>query len=134
MPSRVGIDLVAVSAIEDALRDQGESYLERVFTAAEVAYAAGSPRRAVRLAERFAAKEAVVKVLRPDVETPLPWTTIEIQTERGAGSAIVLTAEAYALASASAISGFSVSLTQQGGYAMAVVIAGSPGVSPIMGA
>ena len=134
MGYRVGIDLVAVGTIEAALRDHGDGYLERVFTAEEAAQAAASPARAARLAERFAAKEAVAKILRPDAGTPLPWTTIEVHSESGSRPTIVLTAEARALAAASAISGFSVSLSLAGEYALAVVIAGSPGLLPIMGA
>ncbi len=73
---RVGVDVVAVSDVAESVDRFGDRYLDRIFTPHEVAYCRsehGSGRgtqgySAESLAARFAAKEAVVKVLRP----PLP--------------------------------------------------------------
>ena len=66
MAVRVGIDLVSVQAVQDSLRAHPQAYLARVYTDREVTdcrTADGVDPE--RLAARFAAKEATLKVLRP---------------------------------------------------------------------
>jgi phosphopantetheine--protein transferase-like protein len=106
----VGIDLVAVSGVEDALAEHGARYLDHVYTATEQQACASTSarRRAAALAMRFAAKEAVRKVVRTD----LAWTDIEV----GPGSASVPD-PGWDLA---------VSMTHPGDWAAAVVV-GSTG-------
>ena len=56
----IGVDILEISRIEDALERFGQSFLERIFTAKEIAlYKDKLP----SLAARFAAKEAVIKAL-----------------------------------------------------------------------
>ena len=63
---RVGTDVVAVHQVADSVARFGPRYLQRVYTDHELDSCAGSPTfRAARLAARFAAKEATIKVLRP---------------------------------------------------------------------
>ena len=66
---RVGTDLTSVPEVREAIAAHGDRYLQRIFAAEELVDARGDPRR---LAARFAAKEAVLKVLRPD-DDALPW-------------------------------------------------------------
>ena len=63
----VGIDMVDVAEVTSALERHGRHYLDRVYAPAEQAETASmSPRRMREyLAGRFAAKEAVLKALRP---------------------------------------------------------------------
>ena len=66
MAVRVGIDLVAVEAVRDAVSEHGEHYLNRIYTEAEIRECRTSQSMIPeRLAARFAAKEATIKVLRP---------------------------------------------------------------------
>jgi holo-[acyl-carrier protein] synthase len=58
----IGIDLVDISRIERALQRRPR-LARRLFTEAEIEYAAARRRPARHLAARFAAKEAVVKAL-----------------------------------------------------------------------
>lgn len=58
-----GIDIVEVERIERMLARQGEKFLNRVYTEAEVKYSMNRVYPAVHLAARFAAKEAVAKAL-----------------------------------------------------------------------
>ena len=61
----VGIDLVRVSQIADSVKRFGSRFLEKVYTTGELSYSlADVGSAAPRLAARFAAKEAVMKVLR----------------------------------------------------------------------
>ena len=62
MATGVGIDLLEIERMERAL-ERRPRLAERVFTAAELDYAAARARPGRHLAARFAAKEAVVKAL-----------------------------------------------------------------------
>ncbi len=55
---RIGVDAVSVDRIALAVSRSGPGFLQKVYTAAEIAYCAGD---AERLAGRWAAKEAVIK-------------------------------------------------------------------------
>jgi holo-[acyl-carrier protein] synthase len=58
----VGIDLIEIERVERAL-ERRPRLAERLFTEAELAYAAERRRPARHLAARFAAKEAAIKAL-----------------------------------------------------------------------
>lgn len=58
-----GIDVLRVDRFRRAMRRGGEAFLRRVFTQAERRYAARHQNGLLRLAARFAAKEAAVKAL-----------------------------------------------------------------------
>jgi holo-[acyl-carrier protein] synthase len=109
---RVGIDLMSVDAVEQSIRVHAGRYLRRVYTSRELrdcATSAGAP-DAQRLAARFAAKEAALKVLRTGDEA-LPWQSIE------------LTGAAGELARQRGVEALDVSLTHEGPFAAAVVVA-----------
>ena len=77
-----GIDLVEVARIADLTARHGDRFLRRVFTADELAYAQCRPkRRFEHLAARFAAKEAVVKVLGTGRRFGIAWHEIEVVRE-----------------------------------------------------
>ncbi len=123
MPLRVGIDLLGVEDVEDALATHAERYLARVFTAQEVedSRAAGALAPA-RLAARFAAKEAAFKVLRPG-DVALPWTSVEVARAPGGAPALRLAGPAAALAREAGLGPMSLSMTHERGLAAAVVVA-----------
>lgn len=123
MGVRTGIDLVSVSSVRASLAEHGERYLTRVFTEREVADCAGPAGPAPeRLAARFAAKEATIKVLRPGDEG-IPWRDIEVRREPAGWVALELTGRAAALAVEIGVRELAVSLTHEEGLACAVVIA-----------
>lgn len=120
---RVGVDLTAIRDVEDSLTRQGERYLRRLFTDHEVASCEGAPGLlAESLAARFAAKEAVLKVLRPTGSHP-EWRDIEVYRHPNGACDIVLYGSAAALAENQGIDQISVSLSHEGGMAVAVVVA-----------
>jgi len=74
----VGVDVQSVDDVVLSLSHFGDRYLQRIFSLEEIEYARVHPAtRAPYLAGRFAAREAVVKVLRLD-DAPPPWSDIEI--------------------------------------------------------
>jgi holo-[acyl-carrier protein] synthase len=122
---RLGIDLVAVEDVQASLNVHADRYLQRIYSPRELAdcRAASGAFVAERLAARFAAKEAAIKVLRPGADTSVPWQSIEVVREGGDGVELVLTGRAADLARAAGLGSFAVSLTHEGPYAAAVVLA-----------
>jgi holo-[acyl-carrier protein] synthase len=124
MPTcRVGVDLAAVADVQRSLERQGDSYLSRLFTEHEVASSQGATGPAAdSLAARFAAKEAVLKVLRPADGQP-EWRDIEVHRHSSGACDIVLHRGAADLAEAQGIDGMSLSMSHEAGMAVAVVVA-----------
>ena len=73
-----GIDVIEVDRIRKMLADHGPRFVERTYTAAEVAYAERETRQAEVYAGRFAAKEAVMKVLGTGWRRGVAFAEIEI--------------------------------------------------------
>jgi len=119
MTISIGIDLTSADAVADSLRDHGERYLERVYTEREIRDCASE---SGRLAARFAAKEATMKALRRDDEA-IPWTSIGVRLDGAGRPSLELTGAAAALARRRAAGDLAVSLTHEGQFAAAVVIA-----------
>jgi holo-[acyl-carrier protein] synthase len=116
---RVGTDLVHVREIEAAAARFGDRYLQRLYTDHELTTCAGEP---ARLAARFAAKEATIKVLRP-VDARPDWRAIEVHRHPSGACDLVLTGTAAEQAAAAGITGLAVSLAHEGDVATAVVVA-----------
>jgi len=124
VPFRVGIDLVAVDSVQESLSLHAERYLERIFTSQEVADS--SPAGDLdpeRLAGRFAAKEATLKVLRPGRDDGVRLTHIEVRRAADGWVELALSGTAAALAARAGVTDLAVSLTHEAGMASAVVIA-----------
>src|SRR5437764_2474275 len=122
-PYRVGIDIVNVSRIQDSIQRFGDRFLNRLFTKEEQAYCrilSNNEATSQRFAARFAAKEATIKVLRPE-KAMLDWRTIEIRRHEEGYCDIVLYGEAADLAQKRGIIALSVSMSHEAGYATAVV-------------
>lgn len=119
---RVGIDLVAVDQVADAIDRFGERYLGRIYSRVELADCAGQRATlAASLAARFAAKEAVRKVLRSS--DGVPWHGIEIRRASWGGCEVHLDAASARLAEKEGITALSVSMSHEDGFAVAVVLA-----------
>jgi holo-[acyl-carrier protein] synthase len=125
MAVRVGIDLVSVEAVRQSLSEHGEHYLRRVYSEREVRdCTTPSGPDPDRLAARFAAKEATLKVLRPG-DVGVPWFTIEVVRWPEGWVALELSGAAAELASDAGITELALSITHEAGFASAVVVASS---------
>jgi holo-[acyl-carrier protein] synthase len=119
----VGVDLVSVDEVQQALEHFGDRYLSRVFTGHEVACASGEGEvRARHLAARFAAKEATMKALGPSDRLPT-WHSIEVRQDENGRCTLRLRGHAAELARRARLSEFAVSLCHEGKLAAAVVLA-----------
>lgn len=118
---------MSVDSVEESLRVHADRYLQRVFTPRELedcATPAGPP-DARRLAARFAAKEAAMKVLRL-ADEPLPWRTIGVRSGAFGRPRLELDGAAARLAEDRGVESLDVSLTHEGPFAAAVVVAQIP--------
>lgn len=86
----LGTDIVEVERISRMIADHGDHFLERVFTAGEIAHC--RPRREAdeHFAGRWAAKEAVMKALGTGFTQDVGWVDIEIQNRPSGQPVIVL--------------------------------------------
>ncbi len=121
---RVGIDLVSVDTVAASIRAHGDRYLQRVYTEAELrdcrdGEGAADPQR---LAARFAAKEAALKVLRPTGEA-IPWQDIEVVREPSGWVELKLSGAAAASAADQGLGELALSVSHEAGFATAVVVA-----------
>jgi holo-[acyl-carrier protein] synthase len=130
---RVGIDLVTVAEVAESVASFGDRYLRRVFTPRELSWCRSQvtdpavPYSIESLAARFAAKEAIVKILRPEGPRP-EWADIEVVRHPSGWCGVHLTGGAASLADAAGIDRWAVSLTHHAGLAAAVVV-GTPASS-----
>lgn len=119
-----GVDLVDIPRIERALTRFGQRFLDRVYTNDEMRY---SRLRPAELAARFAAKEAVAKALGVGMRilsrAGIDWHDVETLNERSGKPYIVLHGRARALAEMQGLTEWSVSLSHDGGIAIAFVVA-----------
>ena len=94
-----GIDIVETSRIRALVDNHGQHFLDRVFTPGEQAYAARNPKRYFEhLSGRFAAKEAVLKVLGTGWRGGIAWTDVEVVREVSGLPKIVLSGECERIA------------------------------------
>jgi len=121
----VGVDRVVIARIEAALARFGDRFTRRVYTEAEItqAYAKGNPAR--RLAMVFAAKEAVSKALGTGFRGGIAMQQIETLHQPTGKPEITLHGVAQTTADALHIRRVHVSLTDDGGIAMAFAMAES---------
>ena len=74
----LGVDIAEVDRIEEAIKRHGRAFLERIFTASEIAYCERHRNRFERYAGRFAAKEAAMKALGTGWASGVRWVDIEV--------------------------------------------------------
>ena len=118
-----GIDLVDTPRIERLLGEHEQRFLDRVFTAGEREYAeSGGKLRVQRYAARFAAKEAVLKVLGTGWSGGIAWTDVEVLREPSGKPTVQLNGEAAAVAEKLGVVEWHISLSHLQGHALASVI------------
>jgi holo-[acyl-carrier protein] synthase len=118
-----GIDLVDCPRIEEMIKRHGERFLDRVFTADEQAYAEANKNKIEKLAGRFAAKEAVLKLVGTGWRGKIAWTDIEIINDSTGQPRVTLDGEVKELADKLGIKHISVSITHTANFAIASAVA-----------
>lgn len=118
-----GIDIVEVARLRELIQRHGNRFLARCFTDDEVAYARQRPGRfAEHLAARFAAKEAVMKVLGTGLRHGIGWCDIEVARLPTGQPVVKLSGQAALIADQRGISQWHVSLSHISSHATASAI------------
>ena len=118
-----GIDLVDCPRIEQMIQRHGERFINRVFTAAEQAYAQANKNDIEKLAGRFAAKEAILKLMGTGWRGKIAWTDIEIINNAAGQPEVTLSGEVGKIAEQLGIGHISVSITHTANFAIASAVA-----------
>jgi holo-[acyl-carrier protein] synthase len=118
-----GTDIVSVARIAALVRTAGDRFLQRWFTEDEISYCTSRARPELHLAARMAAKEAVLKALRPTRDAPLAWRSIEIGRDADGAPSVHLGGHVRALAEHRGAGSIHVSLSHCDEYAVAVAVA-----------
>ena len=107
-----GIDIIETDRMRQSVSEHGQRFLDRVFTPAEQRYCARNQKRYFEhLAGRFAAKEAVLKVLGTGWRGGIAWTDVEILPEPSGQPVINLSGECERIATKLGITRWLVSIS-----------------------
>jgi len=90
----VGVDVVDLERIREALSRTGERFVRRVYTEAEAEYCRRHRDPVPHFAARFAAKEALFKAIRTGWSQGVRWRDVEVARARGRPPELVLRGEA----------------------------------------
>ncbi len=120
---RVGIDVVPILRVQESMTSDPSRYLAKFLTAAEASYCqrAGGSWSLERVAGRIAAKEAVMKVLGEGWPR-IGWTDIEVLPGSNRRPYVTLSGEARALSKSLGMKALDVSITHDGGLAIAAAL------------
>jgi holo-[acyl-carrier protein] synthase len=114
--TELGVDIIKIDRIRGTIDRFGERFFRRVLTTGEQRYVRGRP---VTMAGRWAAKEAVSKVLGLGVRG-IGWTEIEIERLPTGAPAVRLHGRAARRAQQLGMGRIAVSISHEGDYAVAV--------------
>lgn len=118
-----GIDMVDCKRLGEMINRYGERFLDRVFTPAEQEYCRGRKRRIEHLAGRFAAKEAVMKVLGTGLRKGVNWLDIEVVNEPSGRPRINLTGKGREIADKQELAEIIISISHITTHAIASAVA-----------
>lgn len=118
-----GIDLVDFKRIEQMLKRHEDRFLDRVFTSAEQAYANSNRDSTQTLAGRFAAKEAVLKLMGTGWRGKIAWTDIEVLNNPSGQPQVTVRGEVEKIAARLGVKQISVSITHTANFAIASAVA-----------
>lgn len=118
-----GVDLVDVERFRELIKRQGNSFLERVFTEAERNYCERHSDPVPHYAARFAAKEAFGKALGVGIgSSQTALHEVSVDRQGNGPPKLALAGKAHSAMSALGANGVFLSLSHDGGMALASVI------------
>jgi len=121
-----GVDIIEIERVQRTLDRHGDRFLTRVYTELEAAFCRG---RINELAARFAAKEAVMKVLGTGARG-VAWREIEIIPNHRGKPLVYLHGRARERAEYIELQSLDISLTHSDGHAVAFAVGQSRDLEP----
>jgi len=117
-----GIDLIECERIARIWQEHADRFLDRILTPAERAYCQRHSNPVPRIAGRFAAKEAILKVLGTGWRGQIAWTDIEILNDSAGQPHVTLSGHCLEVARKLRIGRVLLSISHTENYAAASAI------------
>ncbi len=118
-----GIDIVECARLDELIARHGQRFLDRIFTSAELDYCMNRRRQIEHLAGRFAAKEAILKVIGTGWRDEISWKDMEIINDSAGKPEINLKGKTAEIAQQLGIKKIILSISHTEKYAVASAIA-----------
>ncbi|RMF88712.1 MAG: holo-[acyl-carrier-protein] synthase [Nitrospinota bacterium] len=118
----IGIDIVRIARMEQAIARWGTPFLTRIFHPEEIAYSQRQARPGQHFSARFAAKEALLKSLQTGIGSGIAWREIVVRTAPNGAPRLDLQGKARCIAEARGVRQIYLSLSHDQDYAIAQVI------------
>jgi holo-[acyl-carrier protein] synthase len=122
----IGTDLCDCDRIAAMIERHGDTFLQRVFTPAEIEYCSRHRMAAEHFAGRWAVKEAVLKAFGTGWAKGIQWTDLEVRLEEGGRPRLVLHGAAREHADRLGIGEVLISISHTAAMANAFAVAVSP--------
>ena len=117
-----GVDLAEVPRVRTAIERFGLRFVERIYTAAEIAYVERKANKYERYAARFAAKEAGMKAIGTGWRQGVRWQDFEVANLPSGKPTLRFHGVAASFADKLGVKNVALSLTHTAEYGMAHVI------------
>ena len=117
-----GVDLAEVHRIRASIERFGDRFIQRIYTAAEIAYVERKANRYERYAARFAAKEAGMKAIGTGWKRGVTWQDFEVTNLPSGKPTLRFHGVAAQIAGRLGVRNVSLSLTHTSELGMAHVI------------
>lgn len=118
----IGIDVAEVDRIRQAIERHGRRFIDRVYTAAEIAYVERKVNRFERYAARFAAKEAGMKAIGTGWKRGVRWHDFEVTNLPSGRPTLQFHGTAAKVAEQLGVRNTALSITHTAGEGVAIVI------------
>ncbi len=119
----IGTDIIECARIAQMIERHGELFLHRVFTVREIIYCSARRSCNQHYAGRWAAKEAVLKVLGTGWSKGIRWTDVEVQNATGGCPTVILHNRAAEIAKQQSIATVMLSISHCRSHAVAYATA-----------
>src|SRR3984885_5778252 len=117
-----GVDLAEVPRIRASIERFGDRFIQRIYTAAEIAYVERKANRYERYAARFAAKEAGMKAIGTGWRRGVRWKDFEVTNLPSGRPTLQFHGVASQFANSLGVRNIALSMTHTTVHAMAIVI------------
>lgn len=117
-----GIDIAEIARFERFVKEDNQPLFRRLFTQLELDYCFARKLAAQHLALRFAAKEAFLKALGTGLRDGINWLDIEIRNDESGKPHLIVSGKAAAQLAITGAEASHLSLSDDGGFAIAMVI------------
>ena len=117
----IGVDLVRIARMHEALERFGDRFARRILTDHELAEFSSTRRRSEYLAKHFAAKEALLKALGTGLRMGIKWHDMEVRNDTLGKPYLVCSGRVQELFDQHGVGDSFVSLSDEDEYAAAFV-------------